>query len=83
MQTWQQQKNLDLTVISNLAMHITACKLCPRLGLMYFLIKTPQPFTFLDFSEAALRTRLVFVSSVERFSTLTAHASICSRQQCL
>ena len=43
---------------------------------------TPQPFTFLNFSEAALRTRLVFVSSVERLSTLTAHASICSGQQC-
>lgn len=50
----------------------------PTIEMMYILIMTPQPFTFLDFSEAALRTRLVFVSSVERLSMLTAHVSICS-----
>ena len=33
--------------------------------------------TFLLFSEAVLKERLVRVSSIERLSTLNAHASIC------
>ncbi len=37
--------------------------------------------TFLLFSEAVLKERLVLVNSIERLSTLSAHASICVMRQ--